>query len=75
MTPRGRCHRGRRAMANAGICTEASGNHCRVHCNMPYTQVVYWGGAVSGVQSDTEVVVSVTQPGGGRKWSQQRGRG
>ena len=41
MTPARRGHRGGGAMANAGICTEASVNHCGVHCNTPDIGVVY----------------------------------
>ena len=62
-------------MANLGICTQAVGNHSRVHCERPDIRVVYKGGTDSGVQLEPDVVGSEPHTGGGGQRRQQRGGG
>ena len=68
-------HRGGGAMDNAGIGTEATGNHCEVHYVTNDLQFVYWDGADSGVQLEPELVGSGPHTGGGGEMSQLRGGG
>ena len=72
MLPVRRGHRGGGDVDNAGTCTEAEGNHCKLHCNTPNIRVFYWGGADDGFHSEPEVVGKVPHPVG-RKRSRQRG--
>ena len=65
MVSGGRGHIGNRAVANARICMEVSGNHCGVHCGTSNLLVLYWGRAGSGFQSEPEMLGAGPQPGGG----------
>ena len=71
--PGKRGHIGSGSVYNAGIYTDASGNHCGVHCNMPDLLVLYWGGSDARVQSDPELVGAGPHLGGGGKQIQLRG--
>ena len=64
MVSGGRGHIGGRAVANARMCMELSGNHCGVHCGTSNLLFLYWGRAYSGVQSELEVVGAGPHPGG-----------
>ena len=51
MSPRRIGYRFRVASANAGICMQAAGNTCGIYCDTPDLQILFWGGADTGVQS------------------------
>ena len=60
-------------MDNLVLCKYSEGNNCIIHFNMTDIQVVYQGGAYSGVQLEPEMVVVRSYPGG-RQRIQQRVR-
>ena len=47
---------GGRAVANSGICMEATGKNSGIWSNTPDLRTVYWGTEDAWVQSDPEVV-------------------
>ena len=55
MPPDGRGHICGRSVTNLGIFTDATDNHCIVHCNTTDIIDVYWGGEDAGVQLDPEM--------------------